>query len=141
MTAPQGSFAPTFTSADIQGLSSLTTSRPEREQRDRERKDLEQERWVGSMDVTLGGAALSRPASRLSRHSSLRHGLNPLTRDNEEHINTDWAMSEEVSPAACQQPLALGHFMFHSSYYIGHSISQTPHRLWPHGRKAWRHME
>lgn len=97
MAAPQGSFAPIVTSAEVQGLSSLTTTRHEREQRDRENRDLEPPKWIGSMDTTRSGATLSRPASRLSRNSSLRTGWAPLSGEEEDHINRDWAMSEEVS--------------------------------------------
>jgi hypothetical protein len=125
MTAPQGSFAPTFISGDIQGISSLTTSRPEREQRDRERKDLEPERWVGSMDVTSGGATLSRPASRLSRNNSLRPGSLQLSSAEEEHINTDWAMSEEVSLDRVRPCAECIEYLVYSPT-IGYSVSQTP---------------
>lgn len=97
MAAPQGSFAPVVASAEIQGLSSLTTPKYQREERDRQNRDLEPQKWVGSMDVTQGGATLSRPASRLSRRSSLRAEWAPLSGEEEDHINRDWAMSEEVS--------------------------------------------
>jgi hypothetical protein len=106
MAAPQGSFAPVVASAEIQGVSSLTTSRHEREQRDRQNRDLEPQKWVGSMDVTQGGATLSRPASRLSRHSSLRAGWAPLSGEEEDHINRDWAMSEEVSTQLIRNAIA-----------------------------------
>lgn len=98
MALPEGSFAPVVT--NVQGLSSLTTSRPEREDRKREYRDLEPERWVGSMDVTRDGATLFRPASRLSSQSSRRNGHPPSSGEEVDHINSDWAMSEEVSGLA-----------------------------------------
>lgn len=95
MAAPQGSFAPII--SNVQGLESLTTSHPERLARERTKRDLESERWVGSMDETLDGTRLHRPVSRLSRRSSGRSGEALLPSEEEHQINTDWALSEEVS--------------------------------------------
>ena len=93
MAAPQGSFAPVI--SNVQGIESLTTSGPERHERERTKRDLESERWVGSMDETLNGTRLSRPVSVLSRHSTDRSRDALLEEDH--HINTAWALSEEVS--------------------------------------------
>jgi hypothetical protein len=139
MAAPQGSFAPTIT--NVQGLESLTTSRPERLQRERSNRDLEPEKWIGSIDETHDGLMLRRPASRLSRHSTNHSGEPLLPREEVHHINTDWALSEEVSrPRNTCTPVFLPSDI-PCACHPGRRVSQTPHRLWPCGWQTRSHME
>lgn len=128
MAAPQGSFAPAIT--NVQGLESLTTSGPERRDRQRWNRDLEAEKWVGSMDETHHGTRLHRPASRLSRRSTSQSGEPLIPADEDRNINADWALSEEVS----EYEILLREFpdRAHTAHGIsGPRISQASPRFWP----------
>lgn len=141
MAAPQGSFAPTIT--NVQGIESLTTSGPERHDRERSNRDLQPEKWIGSMDETPDGLKLRRPASRLSRHSTNHSGEPLLPREEEHRINTDWALSEEVSRPRHTRaliPVFLPSAIL-CTCYSGSRVSQTLARLWPCGWQTRCHME